>query len=141
YVGALWFYELIPQGFSYASGTVTFSGTPVFSEITEVAIGLAGSIVTLQHVSLITDSAESVAKAFELVINNGYTGIRAQSSGAVLTIYSRAMGAEGNSITLSARVLATNPETETFHATASGNGFFLGGADGVWRTDLNATPR
>jgi hypothetical protein len=140
YIGALWFYELTPQGFAYASGTVTFSGTPVFSEITEVAIGLAGSIATLQHVNLITDSAESVAKAYELVINNGYTGIRAQASGAVLTIYSRAMGAGGNSITLSATVLDTDPGPETFHADASG-AFFTGGADGVWRTDLSATPR
>src|SRR5207249_4864880 len=38
YVGALWFYELVRQGHVYASGTVTFSGTPIFSEITEVAV-------------------------------------------------------------------------------------------------------
>ena len=54
YAGALWFYELTPHDFGYASGTVTFSGTPIWSEITEVAIGLAGSVVTLQHVNLIT---------------------------------------------------------------------------------------
>jgi hypothetical protein len=141
YAGALWFYELAPQSFGYASGTVTFSGTPIWSEITEVAIGLAGSIVTLQHANLITDTAQSIAKAFELIINNGFTGIRAQASGAVLTIYSRAMGADGNSITLSSTVLTTDPDTETFHADASGAGFLSGGADGVWRTDLTATPK
>jgi hypothetical protein len=141
YVGALLFYELTPQGFGFASGTVTFSGMPITSEITEVAVGLSGSVATLQHVNLTTDTAVTIAKAFELIINNGYTGIRAQASGAVLTIYSRAMGANGNSITLSATVLASNPETETFQAVAGGSGFFSGGANGAWRTDLNAIPR
>ena len=28
YVGALWFYELVGPGHAYASGTVTFTGTP-----------------------------------------------------------------------------------------------------------------
>ncbi|HTM48821.1 MAG TPA: hypothetical protein VL285_09085 [Bryobacteraceae bacterium] len=140
YVGALLFYELTPQGFGYASGTVTFTGTPIFSEITEVSVGLDGSVATLQHVNLVTDDAASVAKAFELIINNGYTGIRAEASGTVLTLFARAMGEAGNSISLSASVLAADPETETFFATSSGENF-TGGADGVWRTDLDATPR
>jgi hypothetical protein len=135
YVGALWFYELVRQDHSYASGTVTFSGTPTFSSITTVSIGLSGSVTTLQHVNLIGDSAASIAKAFEIVINNGYTGVRAQAAGAVLTIYSRAMGDDGNLITLSA-----TPTTGAFQATASG-GLFSGGADGNWRTDLTSTPR
>ncbi len=46
YVGALWFYELVAQGYAYASGTVTFSGTPIFSEISQILIGLSGSITT-----------------------------------------------------------------------------------------------
>ena len=28
YVGALWFYELVRTGHVYATGTVTFAGTP-----------------------------------------------------------------------------------------------------------------
>src|SRR5205823_8634593 len=67
YAGALWFYELVRQGHSYASATVTFSGTPVFSEITEIAIGLSGATTTLEHLNLIGDTAQSIAKAFELI--------------------------------------------------------------------------
>jgi len=135
YVGALWFYELVRQDHSYASGTVTFSGTPAFSSITSISIGLSGFITTIEHLNLTSDTAVSIAKAFELVINNGYTGIRAEATGAALTIYSRAMGVEGNLITLSA-----SPTTGAFQATASG-GFLSGGADGNWRTDLTSTPR
>ena len=121
YVGALWYYELVRQGHSYASGTVTFSGTPLFEEgaATEIDIELSGAITTLHHLHLSGDTAESMAKAFELIINNGFTGIRAESSGAVLTIFARAMGDEGNSIGLAARVLA-DPEQTSFHAEASG---------------------
>jgi hypothetical protein len=136
YVGALWFYELVTQGFGFASGTVTFSGSPVFGgPITQVVVGLSGSQTTLQHVNLIGDTAQSIAKAFELILNNGFTGIRAQASGAVLTIYSKSMGSAGNTITLSA-----SPTTGSFQAQASGS-VFTGGADGNWRTDLTAMPR
>jgi hypothetical protein len=136
YVGALWFYELVMQGFAFASGSVTFSGTPVFGgPITQVVVGLSGSLTTLQHVNLIGDTAVSIAKAFELIINNGFTGIRAQAIGPVLSIYSRNMGSSDNSITLSAI-----PTSGTFQAQASGS-VFSGGADGNWRTDLTAMPR
>jgi hypothetical protein len=135
YVGALWFYELVRQGHSYASGTVTFTGTPSFSAITEVSIVLSGTTTTLQHLNLIADTPDSIAKAFELVINNGFTGICALAAGPVLTIYARAMGAAGNQIGLSA-----SPASGAFLATASGS-FFSGGQDGNWRTDLIAAPR
>jgi hypothetical protein len=135
YVGALWFYELVRKGHSYASATVTFSGAPVFSQTTAIAITLAGATTTLEHLNLIGDTAQSIAKAFELIINNGFTGIRASASGAVLTIYARAMGADGNFIGL-----AASPATGAFQATASGS-LFSGGVDGNWRTDLAATPR
>src|SRR5436190_765029 len=113
---------------------VTFSGTPLFEAggSTEIDIGLSGSITTLQHVHLLGDTAVSVAKAFELIINNGFTGIRAEASGAVLTIFARAMGAAGNFISFASRVL---PEDQTsFDAVASGTAL-SGGVDGDWRTD------
>jgi hypothetical protein len=146
YVGALWFYELVRQGHQYASGTVEFSGTPVFSEVTEVTITLGPDTTHLQHLNLIGDTAESIAKAFELVINDGFTAIWAESSGALLTIHARVMGEEGNAIGL-----AATPSAGGFLATASGANF-RGGNNGDpdfsadfplkgWRTDLAATPR
>jgi hypothetical protein len=80
YAGAIWFYELVRKGHSYASATVTFSGAPVFSQTTAIAITLAGATTTLEHLNLIGDTAQSIAKAFELIINNGFTGIRASAS-------------------------------------------------------------
>jgi hypothetical protein len=142
YAGALWFYELVPNGFGFASGTVTFSGTPIFSEAIEIAIGLPGATTTVRHQILIGDTPESLAKAFELLVNNGFTGIRAESSGAVLTVYDRAIGSSGNSITLAADIDPTSRQAgpETLETTTSG-GAFSGGADGTWVTDLVATPR
>jgi len=140
YVGALWFYELVRLGHSYASGIVTFSGTPLFESggATEVDIVLSGSTTTLHHTHLAGDTATSVAKAFELTINNGFTAVRAQSTGAVLTIFARAMGAQGNDILFAARVLPS--DQTSFHADASGE-HLAGGTDGLWRTDLTAAPR
>jgi hypothetical protein len=142
YAGALWFYELVPQGFGFASGTMTFSGTPIFSEVAEIEIGLLGTTTTIQHQILIGDTLDSLAKAFELLINNGFTGIRATSSGAALTIYDRAMGSVGNAITLSADIELSSrqPGAETLTLGTSG-AQFSGGADGTWLTDLTATPR
>ena len=131
YVGALWFYELVRQGHQYAAGTIEFSGTPEFGKRTDVHIGPT----TIGHVSLIGDSTASVAKAFELLINQGSTGIWADASGSTLTMHARAMGVEGNAITIAAE---TN--TTSLQATPSGPSL-AGGTDGNWRTDLNATPR
>jgi len=113
---------------------VTFSGTPVFGgPITQVVVGLSSSQTTLQHVSLVGDTPQSIAKAFELIINNGFTGIRAQASGAVLTIYSKSMGLDGNTITLSA-----SPTTGGFQAHASGACLREAPME-TGRTDLTAT--
>ena len=139
YVGALWFYELTRVGHEYASGTVTFSGTPEFSATTEIEIGRTDEPpekqTTLTHLNLMGDTAESIAKAFELEINRGYMVMRATAEGSVLTIWARAMGAEGNKITLEA-----SPASGPFTAQASG-ATLTGGVDGNWRTDLAATPR
>jgi len=139
YVGALWFYELEKAQHSYASGTVTFSGTPVFSQTTEVRVGRLGlppeSATVYQHQNLIGDTAETIAKAFELLINNGSTAIWATSAGAVLTIRSRTMGADGNNVTFLA-----SPASGSLSASVSG-ATLAGGTDGYWRTDLNSLPR
>jgi hypothetical protein len=136
YVGALWFYELTRPGHEYASGTVNFSGSPEPNQITEIVIGRTDyppeTRTVLQHLNLIGDTAESVARAFELEINRGYTAIRAASEGAQLRIYSRSMGSDGNRITLAA---SPSPFAQTSGPTLAG------GLDGAWRTDLAATPR
>src|ERR1019366_8837822 len=82
YAGALWFYELQLQQNTYASGTITFSGSPEFGKTTQVYIGPT----PIQHLNLIGDTAGSIAKCFELLVNAGSTGVWAQATGAVLTI-------------------------------------------------------
>lgn len=134
YVGALWFYELAPQGYLYASATVTFTGTPVFSELTRITI-TRGASTHIDHVNLIGETAADVAKAFELRINSGYTAIRATAAGNVLTVYSRSIGEDGNAIQISA-----SPASGSFTATVSSS-HLAGGFEGEWRTDLAASPR
>jgi hypothetical protein len=93
--------------------------------------------ITLQHLNLVADTPETIAKAYELELNRGYTGIRAEASGNVLTIYSRTMGVDGNHWT----VVGT-PSAGVFQVEVQGSAAnFGGGADGEWRTDLTALPR
>ncbi|MCP5118501.1 MAG: hypothetical protein GY953_47420 [bacterium] len=139
YVGALWFYELHRPDHQYASATVDFVGTPVFSQTTTLRINRVGdppeNETVINHLNLIGDTAETIAKAFELELNRGYNAIRAGSSGSQLTIYSRSMGVDGNQITISA-----SPTSGNFYAQVSGP-TLTGGVDGEWYTDLAATPR
>ena len=130
YAGALWFYELVRAGHVYASATVTFNGSPEFGKATDLQFGAT----TIEHVSLIGDRAESVAKAFEMLINAGATGIWAQAQGATLRIQARQMGSEGNGTAISV-------VTHSSGFTADVSGLIAGGVDGNWRTDLTATPR
>ena len=131
YTGALLFYELHNPANVYATGTVTFEGAAVFGQVVQITI--SGTVYS--RLTLITDTLESVAKAFEYLINNGSTGVWAQAAGTVLTIQARAMGAAGNSLTL-----AATPATGTMRAVASGS-TLSGGVTGEWRTDLAAAPR
>jgi len=130
YAGALWFYELTRPAHNYASGTITFSGTPEFGNSTQVSLGPT----VMQHPNLIGDTAETVAKCFELLINAGSTGAWANASGAVLTITSRTMGTAGNGLNISA---STN--SDLFQAQSTGE--LAGGTDGAWHTDTTAIPR
>jgi hypothetical protein len=128
YAGAMWFYELHRVGHSYASGTLTFSGVPVFGNHTQVFLGPT----PIEHINLVGDTAQSIAKGFELLINAGSTGVWARADGAVLTITSRLMGMAGNAMGLDA-----NTNTTTFTAGRSGD-TLAGGIDGIWRTDTAA---
>jgi hypothetical protein len=137
YVGALWFYELKPTGHTYASATVTFTGTPAFSATTTLTIGRLGvvEVATIHHLNRIGDTAETIAKAFEIHLNRGYTAVWAEAQGATLTIRSRAMGPDGNNVTIMA-----SPASGPFVATASGP-TLSGSTDFQWHTDLTASPR
>ncbi len=140
YAGALWFYQLLQNGNQYASGTATFSGTPEFGAgyETQLMIGTAGdptANVVLTHLHLIGDTAQTIAKAFELQLNDGFTSIRATSQGSQLRIISRTLGSGGNSVTIA--VTTTCP---SFSAQTSG-GTLSGGIDGQWLTDLETMPR
>jgi hypothetical protein len=133
YAGALWFFEMALAGQQYASGTVEFSGTPTFGYglSTTVTVGT----LALTHVHYIGDTAETVAKAFELEINSGYLQYWASAPGDLLTIYSRDLAGAGTQIGLQATSTCTD-----FHPQASG-ATLAGGNDGSWTTDLAATPR
>jgi hypothetical protein len=139
YVGALWFYELVRVGHIYASGTVTFVGSPDPNLITQIIIGRTDEPTstenTIQHLNLTGDTAETLALAFELELNRGYTAIRASASGNVLTIYSRSMGLDGNDITIATSDPTTNLTPEVSGSTLTG------GNDGNWYTDLAVVPR
>jgi hypothetical protein len=137
YAGAMWFYELCCPNNRYASATVQFAGTPQFMDTTEITLG----VTTIQHVNLTSDTAESVAKCFELLIAAGSSAVWAHANGSLLTITSRTMGVAGNSLGISA-----SNSGSTFSATASGT-TLAGGeganadSDSAWLTDLTATPR
>ncbi len=117
------------MGHSYASGTLTFSGVPEFGKKTQVSLG--GT--PIEHLNLIGDTAESIAKCFELLINAGSTGVWAVAEGPVLMVTSRLMGSPGNAV-----VIGANTNSSGFAGTASG-ATLAGGVDGVWRTDTAAT--
>jgi hypothetical protein len=138
YAGALWFYELTRVGHQYASATITFSGTPDPNQITQIYIGRTDQPIStrnvIDHLNLIGDTVASVAKAFEIEFNRGYTAIWAQATGNQLVIVSRSMGVDGNAITLGSSDATTNLSIQISGPTLAG------GIDGDWRTDLTATP-
>lgn len=141
YVGALIFYEMYRKNHAFASKTVTFSGTPQPNAITTLSLWHdeygPETTITLQHVNLVADTPATIAKAFELELNRGYTGMRAEANGNVLTVFARVMGKAGEHWTLTG-----TPASGTFHVDVAGpTPNFTGGADGEWRTDLSAQPR
>jgi hypothetical protein len=139
YAGALWFYELYQPGMVYASVTVQFTGAPVWSTITEIVL----SGTSISHVNLIGDTAGSIASCFALLINAGSTGVWAQANGATLTITARAMGSQGNTITIVVNTNSTEFTASTSSSTLAGgtDGAPEGPAGTLWRTDLTVVPR
>lgn len=140
YVGALWFYELNCVGQTYASATITFSGSPDPNNITSITL----DTTVIEHLHLIGDTTETLATAFALLLNNGFTGVWAQAAGSVLTIYSRAMGSEGSIITIATSTNAPSLSIALSGVNTdpvSGVNTFGGGQDGNWYTDLTAMPR
>ncbi len=131
YAGALWFYELTCSGQQYATATVTFSGTSEFGKTTQISLGPT----VLTHLNLIGDTPTSLALAFQLLINEGSTGVWADAGQGVLTITARTMGSAGNGLTVSADVGGSTT------LLAQTSGALAGGVDGAWLTDLAATPR
>jgi len=139
YVGALWFYEMYRKGHQYASATIDFTGTAVFSAAVTMRIGRDGypaeSDAVITHLVRIGDTLGSLAEAFALELNRGYTAIRAEAFGNTIQIFAREMGAGGNSIRVSA-----SSSNASLTMTASGD-HLGGGVDGKWCTDLDALPR
>jgi hypothetical protein len=144
YVGALWFYELVNPANVYASGTVKFAGTPTFGDsvnVTLATFGVSGSDVLLNKAVHAGMTPDMLALAYAIELNNGYTSVWASASGAVLTIWARALGSTGDDNTVSATATSSTM-TATAAGTAITGGFrFAGVNDGQWLTDLTASPR
>src|SRR5690606_1138883 len=87
------------------------------------------------HLNRAGDTAQSIAIAFALRINEGSTAVRVEDNGATLRILARRLGTDGNKITVSA-----TPVTGTFYASTSG-AHLTGGENGAWVTDIQATPK
>ena len=148
YIGALWFYELNRPGHQYASASITFGGTPDPNYFVTLRLGRVGqpssSDTVLQRLIHIGDTPGTIATSFAQEVNRGYTGIWASVSGGTLVITSRAMGTDGNAITV-----AVTSTSSGLTWTPTGTIVFTGGVDGTaqfpsdtgWRTDLLATPR
>ena len=139
YVGALWFYELANPDNVYAAGTVTFGGTPEPGQFVSIFLARdddpAGTSPTeIQRGMHGGDTLETIAISYAQELNHGYTGVWASVSGSVVTIYARSMGEDGRHHTLDA---STTSSTLTVTVSSP----FSGWQEGVWRTDLTATPR
>lgn len=134
YAGALWFFELVNSGNAYATGSLTFQGTPAPNETTVISIGIGDTPTTISHLNFIGDTAETIATAFAQVLNQGSTAVWSTANGNQLVLQARALGAGGNSIAIS------GTGGDGFQVIASGPSL-NGGTEGTWLTDLTAEPR
>ncbi len=134
YAGALWFYELTCPGVVYAATTVTFAGAPDENATTEITV----QGTQYRHLNVIGETAATLAKSFELHINSGSTGIRAQANGNILTIYALAIGVNGNNMNVAITQSTENLNVQLSSPVLTGG---LKGKDEDWRTDLSVVPR
>jgi hypothetical protein len=118
---------------------VQFSGTPQFSQYTEVSLGAT----VLQHQNLIGDTAASIVTCFALMINQGSTAVWAQANGAELIITARATGAQGNGLTISVTTNSTQFTAQTSVPALAGGVDCAPESPNqiIWRTDLTVVPR
>ncbi len=156
YTGALWFYELTRPGSVYASLTLNVVSAPgVGSVAIDIAAAAGDAVTTVSHLVLPDDTAQTVAQALAALINTGTNLLWAAASGSQLILTARAMGTQGNGISVRA-----NATDQQFTLSASSN-LLSGGVDGTpytldpsdtlsatlmatavfWKTDLNASPR
>jgi hypothetical protein len=163
YTGALWFYELVRTGTQYAALTLTFSaesytGSPtvVLAIAAATQAGQPSPAATLiSHLVLPDDNASTVVQAVAALINLGTNMVWASANGSQLTVSARAMGAEGDGISVqldpsSAGFSVTSPIT-TLAGGIDGKPYDLDTTNPLystltatadyWRTDLTAMPR
>ncbi len=162
YAGALWFYELVRTGTQYASATVTltpqaYTGSPTLVvDLTPAPTpdNPNPQSTSISHLILLDDTPATVAQALAGLINSGTNLVWASADGDELTITARAMGIDGNGISIQ-----LDPTSQGY--TLNGPSVLSGGVDGspygldvtdplnstliaaadYWRTDLFAQPR
>ncbi|MBV8898411.1 MAG: hypothetical protein JO051_17980 [Acidobacteriaceae bacterium] len=156
YVGALWFYEIFRPGTQYSSLTVTFVGeNPKTSPM--MILDIAGT-TKINHLVLLDDTPSTIAQVFAGLINQGTNLLWASANGPQLTVTARAMGPDGDNISVqldsssqgfgmqgggrtSGGVYGTpyNLETTSNDNAAILNKTLITSAD-YWRTDFTASP-
>jgi hypothetical protein len=163
YTGALWFYELVRTGTQYASLALKFSPV-VFTGSPTVVLAIAPAQVPgqppppatlIKHLVLPDDTVANVVQALAGAINLSTNLVWASANGDQLMVTSRAMGSEGNGISVqlgstSAGYSVTADSTE-LNGGIDGFAYNLDMADPLsktlvaaadyWRTDLAAQPR
>lgn len=156
YAGALWFYEITRPGTQYASAALALSLDAAIPNAVAVLAIAAGSTPTLiTHTVLPDDTPENVAQALAALVNMGTNLVWASATGSQLLLTARAMGTQGDGISV-----ALDPSSVGVLAAPS-SGTLTGGVDGVpytldttnslnqmlvatadyWRTDTSALPR
>jgi hypothetical protein len=130
YVGALWFYEIYRPQTQYASLTLTVNqdtaGSSGVSPTVKLNITPASSTqpTSLTHLVLPDDTPSTIAQEFAGLINSGINVLWASACGNQLTLTARAMGEDGNNITVE-----LDPSSQGY--TLTGGNTLVGGSYGA----------